>query len=114
LIPAWQAGTTTLYLTYRPTKHQVTKAGGIDSLEPIPKLLEGLQIRAQEVNKIFRAGIFKKSMGARHRGEIGFSYRPARLQAGGTHSLESIPGPHKHLKVRAQNETVRNPDDFGR
>jgi hypothetical protein len=41
-------------------------------------------------------------MGARHRGGIGFSYRPARLQAGGIHSLASIPGPHKHLKVRAQ------------
>ncbi len=29
---------------------------------------------------------------------------PARqaTQAGGIHSLESIPGPHKHLKVRAQ------------
>ncbi len=27
----------------------------------------------------FRAGIFKKSMGVRHRGGIGFSYRPARL-----------------------------------
>ncbi len=26
-----------------------------------------------------RAGIFTKSMGARHRGGIGFSYRPARL-----------------------------------
>jgi hypothetical protein len=26
-----------------------------------------------------RAGIFKKSMGARHRGGIGFPYRPARL-----------------------------------
>ncbi len=26
-----------------------------------------------------KAGIFKKSMGARHRGGIGFSYRPARL-----------------------------------
>jgi hypothetical protein len=26
-----------------------------------------------------RAGIFKKSMGARHRGGIGFLYRPARL-----------------------------------
>jgi hypothetical protein len=49
-----------------------------------------------------RAGIFKKSMGARHRGGIGFSYRPARLQASGIHSLASIPGPHKHLKVRAQ------------
>jgi hypothetical protein len=28
---------------------------------------------------LVRAGIFKKSMGARHRGGIGFSYRPARL-----------------------------------
>jgi hypothetical protein len=26
----------------------------------------------------YRAGIFKKSMGARHRVGIGFSYRPAR------------------------------------
>jgi hypothetical protein len=50
-----------------------------------------------------RAEIFKKSMGARHRGGIGFSYWPARL-----HRLaEFIPwlqfrGPIKHLKVRAQ------------
>ncbi len=28
---------------------------------------------------VHRAGIFKKSMGVRHRGGIGFSYRPARL-----------------------------------
>ncbi len=28
---------------------------------------------------LYRAGIFKKSMGARHRGGIGFLYRPARL-----------------------------------
>jgi hypothetical protein len=28
---------------------------------------------------LHRAGIFKKSMGARHLGGIGFSYRPARL-----------------------------------
>jgi hypothetical protein len=27
----------------------------------------------------FRAGIFKKSMGARHRVGLGLSYRPARL-----------------------------------
>jgi hypothetical protein len=51
---------------------------------------------------ILRAGIFKKSMGARHWGGIGLSYRPARL-----HRLAefipfwSIPGPHKHLKIRA-------------
>jgi hypothetical protein len=50
---------------------------------------------------VLRAGIFKKSMGARHRGGIGFSYRPARL-----HRLaEFIPwnqfrGPI-NLKVRA-------------
>jgi hypothetical protein len=45
-------------------------------------------------------------MGARHRGGIGFSYRPARL-----HRLaEFIPWhqfrPHKHLKVRAQTMTL--------
>ncbi len=28
---------------------------------------------------LFRAGIFKESMGARNRGGIGLSYRPARL-----------------------------------
>ncbi len=33
----------------------------------------------EDTPKISRAGIFKKSMGARHRGGIGFSYRPARL-----------------------------------
>ncbi len=49
-----------------------------------------------------RAGIFKKSMGARNRGGIGLSYRPARL-----HRLaEFIPwnqfrGPIR-LKIRAQ------------
>jgi hypothetical protein len=48
-----------------------------------------------------RTGIFKKSMGARDRGGIVLSYRPARLQAGGILTLESIPGPHKHLKRRA-------------
>jgi hypothetical protein len=31
------------------------------------------------VRPYIRAGIFNKSMGARHRGGIGFSYRPARL-----------------------------------
>ncbi len=36
---------------------------------------------------------FKESMGARNRGGIGLSYRPARLQ--------SIPGLHKRLKIRA-------------
>jgi hypothetical protein len=37
-------------------------------------------------------------MGARKRVEIGLSYRPARLQAGGIDSLESIPGLQKRLK----------------
>ncbi len=49
-----------------------------------------------------RAGIFKQSIGARNRVGIGLSYRPARLVAGGIHSLESIPGLHKRLKIRAQ------------
>ncbi len=43
-----------------------------------------------------RAGIFKQSMGARHRARIGLSYRPARL-----HRL-AVPGLHKCLKIRAQ------------
>ena len=47
----------------------------IDSKEPIPP------------SCVARAGIFKKSMGARHRGGIGFSYRPARLHR----LLEFIP-----------------------
>ncbi len=40
---------------------------------------------------------FLKSRGARNRVGIGLSYRPARL----IHSLESIPGLHKRLKIRA-------------
>jgi hypothetical protein len=47
--------------------HFVTRAGHIE--EP------GQSISFVE----YRAGIFKKSMGAMHRGGIGFSYRPARL-----------------------------------
>jgi hypothetical protein len=69
------------------------------------------------------AGIFKQSMGARHRVGIGLSYRPAGLHrladsfvwevpdpdgmvrtqgiAFPMHSLESIPGLHKRLKIRA-------------
>ncbi len=43
------------------------------------------------------AGIFKESMGARNRGGIGLSYRPA----GGIHSLELTPGLHKRLQIRA-------------
>jgi hypothetical protein len=54
-----------------------------------------------------RAGIFKQFMGARNRTGIGLSHRPNKATlAGGIHSLESIPGPHKRLKIRAQ-ETVK-------
>ncbi len=47
-----------------------------------------------------RAGIFKESMGARNRVIV-----PARqaTQAGGIHSLESILGLHKRLKILALN-----------
>jgi hypothetical protein len=38
-----------------------------------------IQRNELHVAGLHRAGIFKKSMGARHRGGIGFSYRPARL-----------------------------------
>jgi hypothetical protein len=42
-------------------------------------------------------------MGARNRGGIGLSYRPARLhRLRRIHSLESIPGLHKRLKIRAR------------
>jgi hypothetical protein len=50
-------------------------------------------VNAHILNKQSGAGILRKSMGARNRGGIGLSYRPA----GGSLSLESIPGPHKHL-----------------
>jgi hypothetical protein len=41
-------------------------------------------------------------MGARNRVGIGLSYRPARLhRADGINPLESIPGLHKRLKIRA-------------
>jgi hypothetical protein len=61
------------------------------------------QTRGPSAQTMYRAGIFKKSMGARHRVGIGLSYRPARAtQAGGIDALESIPGLHKRLKIQAQ------------
>ncbi len=41
----------------------------------------GAPIRTREkaYTAVLRAGIFKESMGARNRGGIEFSYRPARL-----------------------------------
>jgi hypothetical protein len=54
-----------------------------------PRLPYTLKLResAREISE-HKAGIFKKSMGARHRGGIGFSYRPAM----GLHRLaEFIP-----------------------
>ncbi len=49
-----------------------------------------------------RAGIFKQSMGARYRGGIGISYRPAPPGYIGwrINALKSIPGLHKRLKIR--------------
>ena len=42
----------------------------------LPGLLLGLGLRkGNQEGEHPRAGIFKKSMGARHRGGIGFSYR---------------------------------------
>jgi hypothetical protein len=58
---------------------------------------------------IWTAGIFKKSLGARKRGGIGFSYRPARL-----HRLAEFItwnrflGLHKRLKIRAQLWTIKS------
>ncbi len=58
---------------------------------PINTFVKHIYPRAQQISsgqskrikrhraKAFRAGIFKKSMGARHRVGIGFLYRPARL-----------------------------------
>jgi hypothetical protein len=62
---------------------------------------------------VCRAGIFKKSMGARNRGGIGLSYRPARLHRLGEFTLESIPGLHKRLKIRAQVLCVTEPKMAG-
>jgi hypothetical protein len=46
---------------------------------------------------------FKQSMGARDQVEIMLSYRPARLhRLAESIFLESIPGLHKSLKIRAQ------------
>ncbi len=44
----------------------------------LPREFLGYQ-RNWQGESAFRAGIFKKSMGARHRVGIGLSYRPARL-----------------------------------
>ena len=46
-----------------------------------------------------RVGIFKQSMGARNWAGIGLSYRHAMLHR--IAELESIPGLHKRLKIRA-------------
>jgi hypothetical protein len=41
--------------------------------------------------------------------EQGFRTVPPGYMAGGIHSLESMPGPHKHLKVRALAVRYENP-----
>ncbi len=45
------------------------------------------------------AGVFKQSMGARNRVGLGWSYRPARLQASVVDSLESNLGFLKSIKI---------------
>jgi hypothetical protein len=55
-------------------------AGNYDGLEQLQTILEENGVNEDTiVNTFIRAGIFKKSMGARHRVGIGLSYRPARL-----------------------------------
>jgi hypothetical protein len=39
----------------------------------------GVELSGPILSELSRAGIFKKSMGARHRVGIGLSYRPARI-----------------------------------
>jgi hypothetical protein len=52
---------------------------------------------------------FKESMGARNRGGRGLSYRPARLHRLAEFiSLESVPGPHTRLKIRALYHIIVN------
>ncbi len=55
---------------YRARISKLLRSPRIYSKEPIPPGYVAWRARA---------GIFKKPMGARHRGGIGFSYRPARL-----------------------------------
>jgi hypothetical protein len=57
---------------------------GIDNSKSMYSSRTKILVFGRHVKGI-RAGIFKKSMGARHRGGIGFSYRPAML-----HRLEEF------------------------
>jgi hypothetical protein len=59
--------------------------------------------KREEREVVTGAGIFKQSMGARNqdKNRVIVPARQATL-AGGIHSLESIPGLHKRLKIRAQ------------
>jgi hypothetical protein len=68
-----------------------------DSKDDIPTWLCFNNVSKFE--NFFRAGIFKQSMGQEGKEFI----VPARkaTQAGGIHSLESIPGLHKRIKMRA-------------
>jgi hypothetical protein len=56
-----------LFRIQSPNFYIFKRSPRIDSKESIPPAF------------VARAGIFKNSMGARRRGGIGFSYRPARL-----------------------------------
>ena len=94
-----------LYLTYQPARD--TSAGGIDSLESIPGLLKRLQILSQATLAVgidsWAPETFTNSgsgyIGCRNRflGSLNVYKFGLRL-----HWLsESIPGPLKHLQIRA-------------
>jgi hypothetical protein len=62
---------------------------------------------------VFGAGIFKQSMGARNRIEIGLSYRPARLHGWRNFFLGIDSWVHKRLKIRARIAThTIDSDDY--
>ncbi len=62
---------------------KLLRSPGISSIEWIPTAYvpwrDGMTIIPYLPYRLDRAGIFKESMGAWHRGGIGLSYRPARL-----------------------------------
>jgi len=62
----------------RHTQHEIIKTRPIIPMQKNKTILIWLGCPFKNTDS-FWAGIFKKSMGLRHRGGIGFSYRPARL-----------------------------------
>jgi hypothetical protein len=68
-VSLWKA-----WISYLFTKNSLHIYGGGGGAAHEYSLLSKIKPRQET-----RAGIFKKSMGARNRGGIGLSYRPARL-----------------------------------